>query len=185
MLSKERGESAVHDIVTGNKSRFRLVMFHEFKKYHQGSSFKSKHYERFYVLCHLNSSCHSGWMVCLYVLIGFCLKSKEMFSIQTKLGGTNRLGRHITGHETSSQTEGPIEVALPSRSRDVVSNAAAVVVVHDLRPLSFAENGRGMTAFAQAILEAGQNIPSGVSVNPKSYTPSRTSITLSLDRMVK
>ena len=78
-------------------------------------------------------------------------------------------------HKGSSDTE-PVIRKASGRCQNSIANAAALVVIQDLRPLSFTENKPGMASLLESVFVAGQTVPAGVRVNPKSYIPSRTAI---------
>lgn len=121
--------------------------------------------------------------MCPYVRNGFCPISKGLFEIDTKKGGTNRFGRHITEHEKGSGKETRLVQELPSKCRQEIADAAALAVVLDVRPLGFAENKSGMEAYAGAVFRAGQSVPNGVVISSKSYLPSRTAVNSSVSRL--
>ena len=50
--------------------------------------------------------------------------------------------------------------------------------------MRFAEDQEGIALFAESIFKAGQTIPYGVSINRKSYLPTKTAINSSLEKMV-
>lgn len=76
-----------------------------------------------------------------------------------------------------------MERDLNPRCKEEISDAAALAVVLDLRPMGFTENREGMAAYAKAVFSAGQSVPVGIPINAKSYLPSRTAIKSSLDRL--
>ena len=51
--------------------------------------------------------------------------------------------------------------------------------------MRFAEDHEGITQFAESIFKAGQTVPYGVSINRKSYIPTKTAINTSLKTMVR
>ncbi len=106
-----------------------------------------------------------------------------MFPIDTKKGGTNRFGVHMRTHEKSTgHTEA--EQDLDVKCWDETSRAGALAVILDLRPMRFAEEHEGIVIFTESIFKAGQTIPYGVSINRKSYFPTKTAINSSLERML-
>lgn len=183
VLDKTDAEKAVKSILEKEETPFHLVTFKDFKKSHQGSSLKSRQYERYNVLCHANTLFHAGWIVCPYVSTGFCGLAKGLFQINTRQGGTNRFGRHVNEHERGFANQNTMDQDLSHGCKKDIADAAALAVVLDLRPLSFAENREGMTSFARSVFLAGQSVPVGVSINPQSYLPSRTAVKSSLDRL--
>ncbi len=60
-----------------------------------------------------------------------------------------------------------------------------LALVLDLRPLSFTENQEVMACLLQAVFEAGQSIPLGVTVDKKGYIPSRTAICNAIEDMLR
>ena len=93
--------------------------------------------------------------------------------------------RHIADHDASKKNGNVLLHSLKLPCRKNISDAAALAVVLDTRPLSFTENKEGIAALLRAVFEAGQSMPCGVKVDPKSYTPSRTAIMNSLREMAK
>ena len=69
---------------------------------------------------------------------------------------------------SSGQQHGVL--SLPCRNN--IAQRAMLPVVLDLRPLSFTENQEGMACLLQAVLQAEQSIPLGVTVNKKGTIPS-------------
>lgn len=65
---------------------------------------------------------------------------------------------------------------MDEKCKEQIADAATIVVLPDLRPLSFAEKQEGMTNYARAIFQAGQSTPLGVKGNDKSFLLSRTAI---------
>ena len=166
----------MQDIVAQKETGFHLVPFDSFRKSHQGYYFKSKQYEKYFVLCYINTMFHTGWMLFPYVRNGFCAVSKGLFEIDTRKGGTNRFGRHMMEHERTSRTTVSIPQNLATRCRQDIARAAALAVVLNLRPLGFADNKEGMSAYAEAVFRAGQSVPHGVSINNNSYLPCRSTV---------
>lgn len=182
-LTISEAEDAVKKIKAKEETAFYLVSFMKYKRSHQGSTLKSKQYEKYLVLCHANSLYHAGWIVCPYILTGFCVMSKGLYEINTRKGGTNKFGQHMTLHERCTSGEVHMERDLNPRCKEEISDAAALAVVLDLRPMGFTENREGMAAYAKAVFSAGQSVPVGIPINAKSYLPSRTAIKSSLDRL--
>ncbi len=184
-LTREQALSVVNDIVSNRLTSFHLVPFKEFRSSHQGALMKSKQYEQYHVLCHENSKFHAGWFVCPFVLTHHCPVNKGVLPLDTKKGGTNRFGNHWRTHEKLPVKSEPVQQMLDGRCREVISRSAAMAVILDLRPLSFAEEHEGIATFAESVFKAGQTIPYGVSVNRKSYLPTRTAVNTALTNLVK
>ena len=151
---------------------------------HQGALLKSKQYERFLVHCHKNSKFHAGYMVYPYVNGRHCSPTRGLFTIDTNKGGTDRFGRHLLEHEKRTQTV-EVQQELGPVCREKLAKSAAIAVLMDLRPLTFAENNLGMEAYAKSVFEAGQSVSYGVNINPKSYLPTRTAVMSSLSKLIE
>ena len=184
-LPREHALSVVTDIVSNRKTSFQLVPFKEFRSSHQGAQMKSKQYEHYHVLCHENSRFNAGWFICPFVLSHHCPVSKGVLPLDTKKGGTNRFGNHWRTHEKLRSENEPVQQMLDGRCREAISRSAAMAVMLDLRPLSFAEDHEGIAAFAESIFKAGQSIPYGVPVNRKSYLPTRSAVNTALTGLVE
>ena len=182
-LGRQEAERAVVDILADKDSLQHLVPFKQYKRSHQGALMKSKQYEKYLVLCHKNTHFHAGWMVCPFVASNHCNAKKGLFAINTKKGGTNRFGRHMAEHEKASESS-VTEHEIGAVCRANISRAGAMAVLLDLRPLTFASENEGMAAFAKSIFEAGQSVPYGIRISPKSYLPTKTAINSSLDELI-
>ena len=176
IIEKKEATEAVQKILSQEEAVFHLVKFETFKKSFSGSGLKSQQYSRYHILCHENSFLHAGWVVCPYVLNGFCAIEKGILKLNPGSGGTNKFGRHIEDHDRVRRDAVQFPRALDMPCREEIADAAAKAVVLDLRPLSFTE-GAGMAKYAEAIFRAGQSIPAGVSVTSTSYVPSRKLVT--------
>jgi len=159
-----------------------LVSFGDYKESHQGRSLTSPQYQKYKVLCYKNSMFHAGWIVCPYILSGFC-KSDGLLELNAKKGGTNRLSRHLARHETGSNTQQVRPQDLGPRCRRNISDAAGLAAILDMRPLGFTDNHPGKAAFATEIFKAGQSVPVGITINPKSYLPSRQAVSDAVSRI--
>lgn len=67
-----------------------------------------------------------------------------------------------------------LSIILPLSFTQRISDAVALAVVLDLRPLGFTEKKEGIVALAEAVFKAGQSIPYGVPINRELYLPSRS-----------
>ncbi len=185
VLPNLSAERAVQKFLADEECAFNLVKFSDFKKSFQGSSLRSSAYQNYLVLCHGCSRYHAGWMVCPYVRNGICSVSEGLMEIKTSIGETNRFARHIRTHEqfdlSNSQKYGTL--SMPCRTD--ISRSSMLAVVLDLRPLSFTENHEGMNCLLRSVFEVGQSIPLGVTVEKKTYIPSRTAMCNSMKKMVE
>jgi len=181
-LDKRDAERFVREIAAGNECDYVLVPFPSYRKSHQGANMKSEQYTPYFVLCYPNSRFHTGWLVCPFVLNGYCEVSKGLLEIDTKKGGTNKFGKHINDHKKANG-ECLIERPLQEKCRASIADAAALAVVLDLRPLGFAENHDGIAKYAEAVFKAGQTVPFGANISTNSYVPSRTAVKNALERL--
>jgi len=183
-ISKQECEDAVKSIVADQTCLFHLVPFRDYRQSHQGRTLTSSAYSKYSILCHQNSMYHAGWVVCPYVLNGYC-GSDGMLEMNTQKGGTNRFSRHMAKHEKQDTTGQVTAQELSTRCRRNITDAAALAVILDIRPLSFTDNQAGIAAFATQVFKAGQSVPSGIKINPKSYLPSRGAVVDALTRIGK
>ena len=179
-ITKEEAIQSIRDIIGEKESSFVLVPFKKFQTSYHGAHLKSKQYEVYLVLCHANSSFHAGWFVCPFFLSGFCPIAKGIMLIDTKKGGTNKFGGHISEHQRDAGKQTFMSQNLDIRCRKNISRAAAMAVILDLRPIGFTDNHPGIASFAEAVFKAGQSVPSGITINPKSYLPSKYAVTSAL-----
>ena len=140
-------------------------------------------YENYLVLCHENALYHASWMLCLYVFNGKCALGRLMFPIDTKKGGTNSFRVHMQTHKKSTVPTEAVQ-ELDVECRDEISRAGALAVMLELEPKSYAEAHEGIAIFDESIFKAGQTIPYGVTIDWKSYLPTKTSVDSSLEKMV-
>ena len=150
-LSREAAEEVVQKILDKAPRMYHLITFKEYRAFYQGSLLKSRQYEKFLVLCHANTRYHAGYMVCPYVSGHFCSPRRGLFAIYTKKGGTNRFGRHILEHSKTKDTSTHTQ-DLGSQCWEEISRAAAMAVILDLRPISFAENQEGIAQYTLSSL---------------------------------
>jgi len=183
-ISKDDAEKAIQFIVADKPCQYQLVEFKNYKNSHQGRVLTSQHYRKYYVLCYANTMYHAGWLVCPYVMNGFCGKDGIM-ELNTSKGGTTRLSRHLHKHEQPVETGQVQDKELSDACRRNITDGAALAVILDLRPLGFAENNPGIAAFATEVFKAGQTCPTGFTINPKSYLPSRQAVTDAISRTAK
>jgi len=126
---------------------------------------------------------HAGWIVCPYVVSGYC-GTDGLLAMDAKKGGTNRLSRHLARHEKQSNTRQICTKDLGERCRRNITDAAALAAILDNRPLGFTDNHPGIAAFATEVFKAGQSVPVGIDINPKSYLPSRGAVSDAITRLV-
>jgi len=182
-LPKADAERIVKRIVEEKATEYKVIPFNEYQKGLQGSFMRSQQYKPYYVLVYPNSKFHAGWLVCPYVINGYCEVKCGLLELNPKKGGTNRFGIHIDAHAKARGLE-PVSRPLQERCRTDISEAAARAVMLDLRPFSFAESHEGMACYAEAVFKAGQTVPHGVPINRASYLPSHIAVKNALSRLV-
>ena len=95
----------------------------------------------------------------------------------------NRFGRHIREHSKTQDTSTHAQ-DLGFQFREETSRAAAMAVILDLRTISFAENQEGIAQYAKSVFTAGQTVPHGVEINPKSNLSTSTATVSSLSKII-
>ena len=99
---KNGAESILSKCVAGEECQNHLVPIEKFRQKNLVTALNSRQYQNYVYLCHANFNLHAGWLICKYVLNGFCTISKDMFEFETRKGGTNRFGNHMKRHANSN-----------------------------------------------------------------------------------
>ena len=100
---------------------------------------------------------------------------KVLPKFDTKKGGTNRYSRLIIDQKGPSNTV-PVIRKVFDRCQNSIAKAAVLVVIQNLRLLSFTEEKLGTVALLESVFLADETVPAGLRVSSKSYIPSRTVI---------
>ncbi len=95
----------------------------------------------------MNTVFNSGWFVCPCVLGGFCTVQKSVVEFDSRKGGTNRYGKYTAENENPDTQCQVTQQKLSIKYKQSITDAAALAVVLELRPLGFAENKEGIGAF--------------------------------------
>jgi len=179
-IDKNSAEKAIEKIVKEEECVYHLVRYDKYKQSHQGAGLKSESYSDYFILCHANSYYHAGWLVCPYYRNGFCSATKGLLEFNPSRGGTRKYKNHMNEHKDNTNSVVPFSRDLSAVCQTSIIEAAVRAVVLDLRPLSFAENNKGLAEFATAVFKSGQTVPPTVCINMKSILPSKSAVTQSL-----
>ncbi len=89
LLSKDKATEAVSKIARGIECLFELKPHSEVNQNGPGKRTRSKKYEGWRLLMHVNSNCHAGWLVCPFFANGVCPLNNALRKYHPGGGGTN------------------------------------------------------------------------------------------------
>jgi hypothetical protein len=159
------GESTSEGRTTISCGSEYVLVRHEDVTARSGLHTKSSNYKGWYLLCASGTLRHLGYAVCPFALDGSCPAVNAVRVYSPASGGTSTYARHLEVHRKRSMSSlgrtgqnvldtGPRKAT--KLAKKCVATSAAVAVVADSRPISWAEPGKGIEVFARAIFKEGQ-----------------------------
>ena len=185
VISKSDALEIVESLVkgTGDVLTHELVLYPEWQRQQAGGSRRKGDTDKldsFDLLCHANSREHTNIVVCREARDGRCPVKDAVFVFNPAKGGTKYFQLHAERHHS---THRPAVHSKPTASTKAqIARNAALVVVEDNRPFSFAE-GSGMKAFSDTIFRAGQRCPVSSTYDIKESLPVAKTVTTAVGKL--
>lgn len=131
---------------------------------------KSPVYNSYHILCRKELTISCGWLVCNHVITGNC-ELLDGVKRYKSTEGTKILLRHAKTHTSDDPRNNFGSMKLTGPPKDMIINSAAHACILDNLALGFCERKKGILKFATALVNIGQNIPSGRSVDIEDALP--------------